>query len=168
MGDFGSRSSRNPESLTSPARTRKIGQRRRKSSKACVRSPKIRNDAPSAISVSPRRRIPTRLNQILVICDDQTCPLQNLHNRAGWIRRSLKWSWSFLELSIRSFLENLSLDPDGLNGTGNAINNMLLGNDLGKLLNGAAGREYVIGNVGNDTLNVGAGFDILEFGAAPG
>jgi len=39
---------------------------------------------------------------------------------------------------------------------------MLLGNDLGNLLNGAAGRDYVIGNGGNDTLKGGAGFDILE------
>jgi len=59
-------------------------------------------------------------------------------------------------------IENLSLDPAGLNGTGNTLNNMLLGNDLGNLLNGAAGRDYVIGNGGNDTLKGGAGFDILE------
>jgi len=61
-------------------------------------------------------------------------------------------------------LENLSLDPGGLNGTGNALNNVLLGNDLGNVLNGAAGRDDLIGNDGNDTLKGGTGFDILDGG----
>ena len=69
---------------------------------------------------------------------------------------------SLANYTLGANLENLSLDPAGLNGTGNALNNMLLGNDLGNLLNGAAGRDYVIGNGGSDTLKGGAGFDILE------
>ncbi len=69
---------------------------------------------------------------------------------------------SLANYTLGANLENLSLDPAGLNGTGNALNNLLIGNDLGNLLNGAAGRDYVSGNDGNDTLKGGAGFDILE------
>jgi Ca2+-binding RTX toxin-like protein len=69
---------------------------------------------------------------------------------------------SLANYTLGANLENLSLDPGGLNGTGNALDNLLIGNDVGNLLNGAAGRDYVSGNNGNDTLKGGAGFDILE------
>ena len=56
---------------------------------------------------------------------------------------------SLANYTLGANLENLSLDPAGLNGTGNALNNLLVGNDLGNLLNGAAGRDY-LGNDGNE------------------
>ena len=51
-----------------------------------------------------------------------------------WVNSSLA------NYTLGANLENLGLDDGGLNGTGNALNNTLFGNDLGNVLNGAGGR----------------------------
>ncbi|MCW7537037.1 hypothetical protein OOT46_04120 [Aquabacterium sp. A7-Y] len=61
-------------------------------------------------------------------------------------------------------LENLTLDSTvagALNGTGNALNNILTGNDAANTLSGGAGNDTLHGGNGNDTLNGGVGNDTL-------
>jgi Ca2+-binding RTX toxin-like protein len=50
-----------------------------------------------------------------------------------------------------------------INGTGNTLNNTLLGNDATNILNGDAGNDLINGGLGNDTLIGGAGIDTFVF-----
>ncbi|MBO1541531.1 M10 family metallopeptidase [Pseudomonas sp. OA65] len=61
------------------------------------------------------------------------------------VRASLNWA-------LGANLENLILTGSAhLNGTGNALNNVLTGNAGNNVLNGGAGRDTLIGGAGNDT-----------------
>ncbi|MBN3922957.1 calcium-binding protein [Nostoc sp. NMS4] len=62
-------------------------------------------------------------------------------------------------------LENLTLTGSGTrNGTGNSLNNILMGNTGANLLSGEDGNDSLFGNLGNDTLLGGAGDDLLAGG----
>ncbi|MDD2776613.1 MAG: hypothetical protein PHU06_11715 [Gallionella sp.] len=50
------------------------------------------------------------------------------------------------------------------NGTGNELNNILVGNSAANILNGGAGNDVLNGGLGNDILNGDAGNDILQGG----
>jgi Ca2+-binding RTX toxin-like protein len=59
-------------------------------------------------------------------------------------------------------VENLTLTGAAVtNGTGNSLNNILIGNDQVNQLLGDIGNDTLIGAGGNDTLNGGAGADSL-------
>ena len=63
-------------------------------------------------------------------------------------------------------VENLSLTGSAaINGTGNALNNVIVGNGAPNILDGAAGDDTLNGGIANDTLIGGAGNDVLN-GAA--
>ncbi len=63
-------------------------------------------------------------------------------------------------------VENLTLLGSGnINGTGNALNNVLTGNAGKNVLKGGAGNDVLNGGSGNDTLYGGAGKDTLTGGA---
>ncbi|MGY0715360.1 calcium-binding protein [Azospirillum argentinense] len=63
-------------------------------------------------------------------------------------------------------LENLTLTGSAaLNGTGNALDNVLTGNGGSNLLDGGAGNDTLAGGNGNDTLDGGTGDDSLSGGA---
>ncbi|MBG1268751.1 hypothetical protein [Nostoc sp. WHI] len=63
-------------------------------------------------------------------------------------------------------LENLTLSGSSvLNGTGNSLNNILIGNTGANILNGVDGNDSLIGGSGNDALLGGAGNDTLDGGA---
>ncbi|MDZ8082174.1 MAG: putative Ig domain-containing protein [Nostoc sp. DcaGUA01] len=63
-------------------------------------------------------------------------------------------------------LENLTLTGStAINGTGNKVNNILIGNTGANTLNGVDGNDSLIGGTGNDTLIGGAGNDTLDGGA---
>ena len=49
----------------------------------------------------------------------------------------------------------------GINGTGNAQDNKLIGNDGNNVLSGMAGNDSIEGGAGNDTLDGGTGADLL-------
>ncbi|QMS87343.1 cadherin-like domain-containing protein [Nostoc edaphicum CCNP1411] len=63
-------------------------------------------------------------------------------------------------------LENLTLTgSSAINGTGNSLNNILIGNTGANNLSGGDGNDSLIGGTGNDTLLGGAGNDTLDGGA---
>ncbi|MBN3922907.1 cadherin-like domain-containing protein [Nostoc sp. NMS4] len=62
-------------------------------------------------------------------------------------------------------LENLTLTgSSAINGTGNSLNNILIGNTAANILSGENGNDNLFGDSGNDTLNGGAGNDTLDGG----
>jgi Ca2+-binding RTX toxin-like protein len=73
---------------------------------------------------------------------------------------------SSINRSLASFasIEKLVLAA-GAAGTGNALNNTIVGNNGTNTLSGAAGNDALNGNAGNDTLIGGLGIDTLFGGA---
>lgn len=66
-------------------------------------------------------------------------------------------------------LENLTLTGSGvINGTGNAVANVLIGNGSANTLTGNAGADTLDGGAGNDSLLGGADADVYRFGAGYG
>ena len=57
---------------------------------------------------------------------------------------------------------NFSLIPAAVNGTGNALNNVMVGNDRDNHLSGMDGNDNIRGGNGNDTLDGGNGDDIMR------
>ncbi|MBK7170604.1 MAG: calcium-binding protein [Gammaproteobacteria bacterium] len=74
---------------------------------------------------------------------------------------------SAISYTLGNNLENLTLTGSAvINGTGNALDNLIIGNSAANLLIGAAGNDTLRGgyNYDNDTLNGGAGNDSLDGG----
>ena len=69
-----------------------------------------------------------------------------------------------LNYTLGANVENLTLTGAALNGTGNALANVLTGNALNNLLSGLAGTDTLIGGVGNDQLLGGLGQDTVNGG----
>ncbi|MFS2071434.1 M10 family metallopeptidase C-terminal domain-containing protein [Pseudomonas sp. CT11-2] len=62
---------------------------------------------------------------------------------------------SSLDYTLGSNLENLTLlGAANLNGTGNALNNVIIGNTGNNILDGGIGADYLAGGTGNDTYIV--------------
>ncbi|MBR8831420.1 MAG: calcium-binding protein [Chlorogloea purpurea SAG 13.99] len=59
-------------------------------------------------------------------------------------------------------MENLTLTGTAVNGTGNALNNTIIGNGSNNSLNGGAGNDILNGGAGTDTLIGGAGNDSYQ------
>jgi Ca2+-binding RTX toxin-like protein len=60
--------------------------------------------------------------------------------------------------------ENLTLTGSlAINGTGNTLNNVIIGNDGKNLLTGDIGNDVIIGGFGQDTLVGGSGNDTFKF-----
>jgi VCBS repeat-containing protein/parallel beta-helix repeat protein len=76
---------------------------------------------------------------------------------------------SYISYTIRDDLEHLTLlEPvtagaGAIVGTGNAVNNAIVGNSLANKLNGAGGDDTMYGGAGNDTLDGGTGNDTAVF-----
>lgn len=74
-------------------------------------------------------------------------------------------------------IERLTLrGSSNINGTGNALDNVIVGNSANNTINGGAGNDTILGgagvdrlygNIGNDTLTGGAGIDAFVFHSAP-
>ena len=61
-------------------------------------------------------------------------------------------------------MENLTLLTGAKDGTGNDLNNSILGNGDANALDGAGGNDTLSGGAGNDTLTGGAGIDRMAGG----
>ena len=70
---------------------------------------------------------------------------------------------SLITYSLGTTLENLSLSGTAaINGTGNGLNNILIGNAGLNTLNGGTGADILQGGLGNDVLTGGLGKDIFQ------
>ena len=73
---------------------------------------------------------------------------------------------NFENLSLVTVSINpLTLALNNINGTGNALNNILTGNVGNNILNGGLGADTLNGDLGSDTLNGGIGTDTMTGGA---
>jgi Ca2+-binding RTX toxin-like protein len=69
-------------------------------------------------------------------------------------------------LGIGSNVENLTLTgAENINGTGNELNNVIIGNTGNNTLTGGDGNDSLVGGDGNDSLAGGVGNDSLDGGA---
>ena len=69
---------------------------------------------------------------------------------------------SSISFTLDDNLESLVLSGTAaISGTGNALDNVIFGNDSANVLTGNAGSDYLEGFGGNDTLSGGTGDDIL-------
>jgi Ca2+-binding RTX toxin-like protein len=66
--------------------------------------------------------------------------------------------------TLSANVENLAYTGNkAFTGSGNALNNLILGGNGGARLDGGAGDDYLIGGLGNDSLNGGAGDDRFDY-----
>jgi len=71
---------------------------------------------------------------------------------------------SSVSCALGSHVEKLTLTGSGnINGTGNALDNVMTGNSRGNTLTGNNGNDTLDGNTGNDTLTGGNGSDKYLF-----
>ena len=70
--------------------------------------------------------------------------------------------YSSVSHTLAANVENLTLTGSGyINGTGNELDNVIIGNTRNNTLSGLAGNDTLIGNSGNDTLDGGTGADSM-------
>jgi serralysin len=75
---------------------------------------------------------------------------------------------SLASYTLSDWVNNLTLAGGALNGTGNAIGNVITGNALNNALSGLDGDDTLNGGAGNDTLTGGTGADSFIFNQTPG
>jgi len=71
---------------------------------------------------------------------------------------------SSIDFTLGNFVENLTLEGTATNGTGNTLDNIVIGNNAANILEGLAGNDRLLGNNGDDVLRGGAGNDTLDGG----
>ena len=73
---------------------------------------------------------------------------------------------SSISYSLTSNVENLTLiGESAINGTGNTLDNTLVGNIANNILSGGSGADILQGGAGNDSLDGGTGNDVLQGGS---
>jgi Ca2+-binding RTX toxin-like protein len=71
--------------------------------------------------------------------------------------------------ALGAHVENLTLTGGGaVNGTGNELDNVLVGNNAANVLDGGAGSDTLAGGAGNDLLDGGAGDDTYHYSFGDG
>jgi Ca2+-binding RTX toxin-like protein len=75
-----------------------------------------------------------------------------------------------VSLTLLNNFEALTLSASGgaIDGTGNALGNVILGNDSVNIINGAGGDDDLTGAGGNDALTGGTGDDAFIFALGSG
>ncbi|MGF9759576.1 glycosyl hydrolase family 28-related protein [Microvirga sp. 0TCS3.31] len=71
--------------------------------------------------------------------------------------------YSSIAYTLGQFVENLVLQGTAIAGSGNELNNVLVGNDAANKLVSLSGDDTMRGGIGNDTLDGGAGNDTAVF-----
>jgi Ca2+-binding RTX toxin-like protein len=75
---------------------------------------------------------------------------------------------SAVSFTLPDWVNNLVLTGSAVNGTGNAVENLMTGNGANNVLSGMDGIDTLMGGAGNDTLSGGAGADTFVFNVVPG
>lgn len=75
---------------------------------------------------------------------------------------------SYIDITLAANLENLTLMPTALEGTGNNLDNILTGNDAANILSGGGGNDTLVGAAGDDTLIGGEGSDTYTYSSGDG
>jgi Ca2+-binding RTX toxin-like protein len=94
---------------------------------------------------------------IINIGDESDVILENAAEGTDTVR-------SAIDYVLGDNLENLTLTGTAVQGSGNAFNNVIVGNDSSNVLNGLEGNDNLSGGVGDDTLIGGVGNDTLNGG----
>ncbi|MDP1633057.1 MAG: hypothetical protein Q8L69_00060, partial [Gallionellaceae bacterium] len=88
--------------------------------------------------------------------DDIVTETATLATEVDTVQSSITYS-----LATLTYVENLTLTgTSAINGTGNALNNVLIGNSAVNTLNGGAGNDRLDGKAGADRMSGGTGDDI--------
>lgn len=91
---------------------------------------------------------------------------QVIESSSGGTSDTVRASISY---TLANFVENLTLTGTAaINGTGNTLNNVIIGNSSANNLYGGAGADQLNGNGGDDYLEGGAGNDVYFFGRGSG
>jgi Ca2+-binding RTX toxin-like protein len=70
--------------------------------------------------------------------------------------------WASIDYTLGDQVENLTLfNIGGFNGTGNDLDNVIVGNEYTNLLNGGGGVDTIAGNGGDDIIDGGANADTV-------
>src|SRR5262245_59159806 len=70
--------------------------------------------------------------------------------------------WASIDYTLGNQVENLTLfNIGGINGTGNDLDNVIVGNDSTNFLNGGGGADTIAGGNGDDVIDGGANADTM-------
>lgn len=95
-----------------------------------------------------------RGNDTYVVDNRSDTTIERLNEGIDTVRTTITWT-------LGANLENLTLTGTAaINGTGNTLNNIIIGNSARNTLTGGAGNDTLDGGAGADTLVGGAGNDI--------
>ena len=98
-------------------------------------------------------------DDVYVIDNTGDVVMENANEGTDLVMSGVTWT-------LGDNLENLTLTGSGnINGTGNALDNILIGNNGTNILMGLGGNDTLQGGLGNDLLEGGSGDDWLEGGA---
>jgi Ca2+-binding RTX toxin-like protein len=98
-------------------------------------------------------------NDVYVVSSPKDLVVESAAQGIDLVRSSVSYT-------LRSHVENLTLAGAGaINGTGNALNNVIAGNSAANLLRGFGARDTLHGNGGADRLNGGSGSDRMFGGS---
>lgn len=97
-------------------------------------------------------------NDVYVVINSTDVLVENLNEGVDTTQSAVSYTLS-------ANIENLTLTGTALGGTGNTLDNYLLGNASNNTLNGAGGNDLLQGGLGDDTLSDTLGNNLLDGGA---